>query len=470
MIVQSSPDRSPPRSEPPDHRMLRRGGPAAMERLARNPLLDRPARLRGTAAGGVVVILAGLYAGWLASQGSSNREATALLLLGVAVVALAVSPNVFLGLSVLTIGTDSLSEAHPLAFGGTQVYSLDVLLGVVLLRAFLPRERAPKRARLGDLTVVLFAIWAAVMIVAAARPALSGYALVPIVRLSTPLLYSVGLYIGFGRVIRERGFDLDTAMRYMLTVALGLVAYMALARVANTPFEDETNPAIGHLGTVVTTGGELRRDYGLASAFIVYPVIALAAAAYLLHGSRRAAFASAMFVVGVVATLLTLIRGEIFGLVIGLAAIAVVRTPTSVVRTSRPAAIASAAVALLIAGLGLWVASPSTARGVAERSLPGVVKQSTSANQTAKYRHDAVDKGFEVLGPHPAGVGLVPEKDLTQKSGVDLGYVAHSGLTAMAVYAGWFGLIASVLALLGLLRDSFLRPRPNPWLHPLLVG
>jgi hypothetical protein len=70
----------------------------------------------------------------------------------------------------------------------------------------------------------------------------------------------------------------------------------------------------------------------------------------------------------------------------------------------------------------------------------------------------------------PGGVGLIPGEAVTAKSGVDLGYVAHSGLTATLVYAGWIGVAAAVLALVGLLRASFCVPRPVPWLHPFFVG
>ena len=273
-----------------------------------------------------------------------------------------------------------------------------------------------------------------------------------------------------GRVIRERGFELDRSVSYLLAVALGLVAYMAIARIANTPFEDETNPNIGHLGTVNTTEGALRRDFGLSSAFVLYPVLALAAAAYLLHGSRRIGLAAAALCIGVVATLLTLIRSEIFGLVIGLAVIVLMRTPVGIRRASRPAAVASAVVALTVGGLVLWVVSPPTAHGVAERSLPGIVRQANSANATAQYRQNAVWAGLHAASRHSFGVGFIPEQFQAMKSGVDLGFVAHSGLTAMAVYAGWAGLIAAALALLSLLGESFVQPRPVAWLHPFFVA
>ena len=150
--------------------------------------------------------------------------------------------------------------------------------------------------------------------------------------------------------------------------------------------------------------------------------------------------------------------------------IAFLRTSSATIRLSRPAALVSGCVVLLIAGLGLWAASPSTARGVAERSLPGIVRQSAAADENARFRQKAVGAGIGAADRHPAGVGLVPDEKVTAKSGVDLGYIGHSGLTAMAVYAGWIGLIVTALALLSLTRDSFSQPQPVAWLHPMFVG
>jgi hypothetical protein len=190
----------------------------------------------------------------------------------------------------------------------------------------------------------------------------------------------------------------------------------------------------------------------------------------LLHSSRRTAFAAAALCIGVIATLLTLIRSEIFGLVIGFVAIVVLRTPAAVRHVSRPAAVVSAVVALSIGGLVLWVVSPPTARGVAERSLPGIIRQAESANVTAQYRENAVWAGLHAASRYPAGIGFVPEQDQPRKSGVDIGFLAHSGLTAMAVYSGWVGLVVAAMALLSLLGESFVQPRPVAWLHPFFVG
>jgi hypothetical protein len=433
-------------------------------------MLDRSFRGSGLVVGGALLLLAGIYAGWLASRGSFGKEVVGLLLLAIAVLALSVSPNVFLGVSLLVIGAESLSQAHPLTFGGARIYALDVLLVIVLVRACLPRERAEPPARLGEVTRLLFAIWALVMAVAAVRASLDSYSVLSVIRLATPLFYTLGFYFGFGRVIREQDFEFHKAVKNLLIVALGLVAYMAFARVTNTPFEDETNPAIGHLGTVVTTNGALRRDFGFGSAFILYPVLALAGAAYLLHGSRRAILAAIVFGIGTLATVLTLIRGEIFGYVLGLAVIAVLSTPGPAIRLSRATALMAIGAVFVIGGLGLWFVSPPTARGVVERSLPGLVRQSEAAKENADFREQAVRAGLSAAGRHPAGVGFVPDEAVTAKSGVELGFIAHSGLAAMAVYAGWVGLIITALALVSLVHDSFVLPHPVPWLHPFFVG
>jgi hypothetical protein len=437
--------------------------------LARNQLLAQPVRAVGLAVRTLLLAAAGLCVGWLASQGV-GKELIALLLLALAVLALSVPPQVFVGLTLLVIGTDSLSEAHPLTLGGAQVYSLDVLLAIVAVRAFLPRERSRPPAPLREMTRLLVAIWALVWIVAGLRGAFDGYRLISVIRLAAPLYYSVGFYVGLGRIVREKEFELDKAAKNLLIIALGLVAYMAFARVTNTPFESQTNTSIGHLGAVDTSAGVLRRDYGFASAFILYPALCVAGVAYLLYSPRRTTAAAVVAGVGALATLLTLIRGEIFGLFLGLALIGFLRAPTTVMRASRATVAVAASFVLLIGGFGLWIASPNTARGVADRSLPGLLHQTAAANSTANFRKNAVNAGITAADRHPAGVGLVAQDAQSATSGVGLSYIAHSGLTAIAAYAGWVGLIATALLLLALFADSFALPRPVPWLHPFFVG
>jgi len=440
-----------------------------MERLALlQPTLDLAARGAGVAAKGVLLVGMCLYVGWVVSAGAVGIELLWLLvLLGVAL-AVTIPPHVFVALALLLFGAYSLSAANPLEFGRVQVYSLDVFLAIVLLRAILPRERTRPPAPLDGVARLLFGIWAVVMVIAGLRGVFGGHDLISIIRLETPLIYGVGFYFGLGRIIRERTFDLDKAVRNLLLVALGFVAYMAFARLTNSPFE--TDETVGRLGPVGTTGGELRRDYGFGSAFILYPVLALAGAAYLLYSPRRTALAAVVACIGMLTTLISLIRGEIFGLFIGLAVIALLRTEVTLKRAVRTRAVVAASFALLIGGLALWTVSPPTARAVVERSLPGLVQQSKTAEATADYRRDAIAAGFEAARREPAGVGLIPAEALMATRFISSGYLAHSGITTMLVYAGWIGLAAAVLALLSLLRASFRLRRPVPWLHPFFVG
>jgi hypothetical protein len=439
-----------------------------MEHLAGfQPTLGRATRAGSVALEGLLLVVTCVYVGRLASDGSFGMELGGLFFLAGVALAVAVPPHVFLALALLVFGTYSLSGDSPFTFGGAEVYSTDVLLAVVLLRAVLPRERTPALGQLDSLARLAFGSWAVVMVIAGLRGYFGGHELVSVIRLGTPLIYSAGFYLGFSRIIRERAFDVEKAVRNLLVVALGLVAYMVLARLTNSPFE--TDETVGRLGTVVTSEGELRRDYGFASAFILYPVLALGGAAYLLYSPRRTALAAVVASIGIVTTLLTLIRAETFGLFVGLAVIAFLRTDAVLNRPVRTRAIIAASSALLISGLALWIVSPPTAQAVVERSLPGLVEQTESADATAEYRREALRISFAFAERHPTGLGLVSVDDLG-RAGLDDGYIAHSTTAALLAYGGWIALAAGVLTVFGLLRASFRVPRPVPWLHPFFVG
>ncbi len=250
-----------------------------MERLAgQQPPFAWASRVASLAAQGLAVVGLCIFLGQLASRGAFGTELLGLLLLVAVALAITIPPHVLIALALLVFGAYSVSANH-FAFGGVQLYSTDALLAVLLLRGILPRDRIPSPAPLNGVARVLFGIFAVVMIIAGLRGFFSGYGLVSIIRLETPLIYGAGFYLALSRIVRERSFDLDKAVRNLLVVAFGFIAYMAFARLTGSTFE--TNQTVGRLGIVVTTGGVLRRDYGLSSAFIVYPVLALAAAAYL---------------------------------------------------------------------------------------------------------------------------------------------------------------------------------------------
>lgn len=431
------------------------------------PLLRRTTSGANAAVQALLFVAACLYLGRLATADSFGVELLALLVVVAVALSLAIRPHVFVALALVVFGTFSLSRGSPLDFGGTLVYSTDILLALVLLRAVVPRERVRPSGSIG-VAALFFGAWAAVMVVAGLRGWLAGYELASVIRLETPLLYSLGFYLGLARIVRERGFELDKAVRNLLIVALGFVAYMVVARVTNSPFE--TDETVGRLGPVITTAGELRRDYGFATAFILYPALALGGAAYLFYGSRRTLLATVAVSIGILATLVTLIRGEIFGLVVGLALIAVLRNAPMLRSPARVRAILAGGVACVLGGVGLWIVEPTLVSGAVERSLPGLVAQSETAERTADFRLRATESGFEAVRHEPFGVGLLPEDAVTIRSGVEYGYIGHSGVTRTLAYTGWPGLAATVLALLGLLWASFRLPRPVPWLHPFFIG
>jgi hypothetical protein len=413
------------------------------------------------------VLLACLYLGQLASTGAFGLQLAGVLGLALAAIAVVVPPHVLVALALVVFGTFSLSTANPLVLGGTLVYAADVLLALLLLRALWPRARTPPAVRIRGLELLLLLGWAAVMVVAGVRGVLAGYDAASVMRLETPLVYLVGFYVGFARLLRERTFELDKALRSLAVVGLAFVAYMMVARITNSPFE--TEDTVGRLGPVITTGAELRRDYGFASAFILYPLMAIAGAAYLMSSGRRARAAAAVAAIGVLSTLTTLIRGEIFALFVGLAVLVVLgaegRRPANRLR-----AVLALTAVLAVAGAGLFAVDAPLARGIVERSLPGLVPQTETAESTAEYRRDALDAGFEAARREPTGVGLVPAEELREVAGVEPGHVAHSGITTVLVYTGWVGLAAAVSALLGAVLASFRHPRPVAWLHPCFVG
>lgn len=429
---------------------------------------ERPSRVAAQGLQLCLLVFVCLYVGHLASSGHIGREIAAFALLAALGAALVVPPHVFVALALLVFGSLSISRDHPIAFGGTSVYSTDVLLFVVLLRAALRRPRMRPFARLDSLARAAFVVWALVMLFAGFRSLLSGSNLVSVVRLEMPLIYGVGFYVGLGRIMRESEFRFDRAIRNLLVVALGFIGWAALMRAMNQPFE--TTETVGRLGQVITTQGSFRRDYGFESAFILYPALALAAAAYLLFNPRRPALAAVVVSIGTIATLLTLIRGAIFGLFVGLATIGLLRNQSAVKRVARMRGIVAGVLTLLVASITLWALNPAIAATVLERSLPGIIEQSRTAESTAAYRREAILAGFDAAGRAPAGYGLVPAEELTLTTGVELGHLAHSGITTILVYTGWIGLAAAAFVLGGLLCASFRAPRPEPWLHAFFVG
>jgi hypothetical protein len=277
-------------------------------------------------------------------------------------------------------------------------------------------------------------------------------------------LYYIPLfYVAFARVFRERGFHIHRALRLTAIAASGFVVFMLLMRVTGHNFE-QTN----HLGRVVIAGNEeLRRDFGLGSAFIIYPMLALGAVAYSVYG-RFQRSAVLLAAIGVLATLLTLIRGEIFGLAVGVIAMLLMR-PRRLGPARRGRSILALAGCLCIAFLGVASLDPTLAGGMLQRSLPGLTHQSAYADSTAEYRAEAFQAGLASAQRHPAGIGFV-SLDEVAHSGTDPNFVAHSTPAWFLVYSGWLGLAVAVLAALAVLQAGLRARSCLDWTRAAFVG
>jgi hypothetical protein len=388
------------------------------------------------------------------------------VLVGV-VVAWMLSAEAFLACALLLLSISSVLDRHAIAVGGATFYTTDILVILALVRSARPIERvAPTRPFRGTLGICLTA-WCGVMLVAGLRGASAGESPVTIIRYETALIYFPLLYVAFSRLLREKELKLANLWKLLAFVAVGLVAWMFVMRILNAPFEGNTG--FSELGRVTTSeGSTVRRDFGAASAFIVYPALALAAIAAMVYAPRRRGAAALLAFIGVVATFVTLIRGEIFGLVLGAVAIFLLHSRTSG-RTSRVRSAVTltagcAAMLLLVAYI-----NPNVRDAIVERSLPGVFSQSKIASENAEYRAKALRLGITVADRHPGGIGFRNDAVL-ERSNIDPEYLGHSGPAWLLVFTGWPGLIASALALLALMARSFRVPAATSWLHAFFVG
>jgi hypothetical protein len=383
------------------------------------------------------------------------------------IVAWMLSAEAFLACALVLLSISSVLDRYAFAFGPATFYATDVLVILALVRSARPAERLPATRSLGGVLGISLAVWCSVMLIAGIRAANAGESLVTIIRYETALVYFPLLYLAFSRILREKAVRLTTLWRVLAAAALGLVVWMFVMRILNMPFEG--NSGFSELGRVTTSeGSTVRRDFGAASAFIVYPALALAGVAAMVHSTRGHISAAALAFAGVVATFVTLIRGEIFGLAVGLCAILVMSSRssryTSRLRTAASLVVGCAAMLIAVAYI-----NPNVRDAVVERSLPGIFSESKIASQNAEYRVKALRLGVAEANEHPTGIGFRKDNELEER-GIDPEYLGHSGPAWLLVFTGWPGLVASALALLALMGRSFRAPAAAPWLHAFFVG
>ena len=440
---------------------LEPGRPAIGDRL-RLPSHPAFSGLRDPALG----VLAGLVVAFVVVSQEAHLFTRLLVLASAFALALLASSEVFLAFFALLLAVSSMLDGYSLHVGPATVYATDVLVMLAVVRAVAPVDRFPSARALGPVVGGAVSVWACLMVVAGVRAWYAGETMVTIVRFETALLYFPVLYLSLSRVLREKRLDLSRLWRMLAFVSVGLVVWMFVMRILNIPFEGQDT--MGHLGQVVTSEGSVvRRDFGAASAFIIYPLLGLAGVAGMVYSSHRKATALLAFA-GILATFVTLIRGEIFGLTLGIAAILVLRSKGSD-KSSRFHAASVLAAGCAAGLLAVAYVNPQVRDAIVERSLPGIATESRAAQQTAEYRMEALRLGSRVARTHVNGIGFRNEQFLTE-SKIDPGYLGHSTPAWLLVFTGWPGLAASTLVLWALLARSFRISSDPPWLHSAFIG
>jgi hypothetical protein len=394
---------------------------------------------------------------------SPDERLLKLVYLSIALsVAIALPAHVFIAASVLAFAVSTASRAPVLASLPVAVYISDLLVVLIAIRGVLPRDRVPSNRALAGAPGLLFALWAVVMTIAAVRGMNAGVSLASAIRGEVALVYWPLLYFGFTRVLRERELNTSLLWRNLAYVALGLAGWMFLARALNHPFEDPG------LGVVPTGEGEVVfRNFGFAAAFIVYPALALVGIAGMAHGGGRRSRWAVLATVGTIATLTTLVRGEIFALAVGALLILWLR-PRSVGTSARARTAVQLGLASVTAVAGLIAVNPDLGNAIVQRAIP-FTHQAERAEATAEYRQKAVDTGIRLARSHPIGLGVL-DPDRLDAHHIDRGYLAHSGVATLLLIGGWPALVSALLVILSLLRRSARFATATPWLHPAFVG
>lgn len=403
--------------------------------------------------------------GWLVLVGCVGLVVTLAAVLA--------SPEFVLGLSAIIFGTFQLSDSHPIHLGSTSLYSTDLLLGLLLVRAFSPQDRRPGGLTLHPIIKGLVIAVGLLFLYADWRGRQAGLPIRSLFRIPLALFYFPAFIFGFSRILRERSLELSRLYRTLGCIGLAFIALMFAARITGTTFATNATFSQNSNGYKVVTadGTLLRRDYGFPSAFVLYPLLALQALAFAVYARSRSSWPIAMVVAGSFATLLTLIRGEIFGIVVGALALYVIApraSPSWVSRRGKSLVVVAAALALGTTTVS--IVSPELALGLAQRSLPGILSQGTYAQKTASDRVQAFSVGYHEALAHPLGIGFRDATTLSAATGVDPLFVTHSTPAWLLVFTGWPGFLAAIGLALATIVASFVARAREPWHHPAFVA
>jgi hypothetical protein len=405
--------------------------------------------------------LAGLLAGYAVV--SPDDRLLKFLCLAIALAgALALTPQAFVAGTLLVFAASTAMKSPVVNVLPAAVYVTDLTAVLVAVRGFLPRDRVELPRSLAGVPTLLFTVWALVMAIAGIRGMLNGVTLDSAVRADLALFYYPLLLFGYTRVLRERALDTRLLWRYLALVALTLTVWMFLARVVNYT---ENDPG---LANVPTGGGHtVPRNFGFASAFIVYPALALVGMAGMAFAGTRRSWWALLAIIGSIATLVTLVRGEIFSLALAAVLILLLRSRRSP-GSARFRTALQLAGAVVLATVAVVAVSPKLGNAIVHRALP-FTHQAQGAEQNAEYRSKAVHAGFRIARDHRAGLGVLDTSRL-QAAGLDPDYPAHSGVATLLFFGGWPALVTALLTVLAVIGRSFMLPAAKPWLHAAFVG
>jgi hypothetical protein len=411
-----------------------------------------------------VLVAAGAFVCTYAVTSPDGRLLKFLWLLAALAAGLALTPQAFIAVSVIAFAISTAFASTVVPSLSVPIYFSDLMVLVVGLRGLLPRARYPARAALSGAPALFFAAWCGVMALAAVRANTAGVGIASAVRGDLALVYWPLLYFGLTRTLRERALDVSALWRNLAIATLGLAAWMFLARAINLPFHD---PGAALVATGDTTS--VQRNFGFAGAFIVYPALALVGIAGLAYGEheRRGSRAALVAFVGTLATLFTLVRGEIFSLAFASVVMFWLR-PKRVGTSARARTAVQVGFAVAAAVIGLVIANPTLGNAIVQRAVP-FTHQAAGATANAEYRQKAVATGFRVARSHPLGLGVLNVTRL-DAYGIVRGYLAHSGVATLLLFGGWPALGLALLTIFALIRRSFQIAAATPWLHPAFVA
>jgi hypothetical protein len=356
----------------------------------------------------------------------------------------------------------STAFSSSVSIGPARLYLNDLAVLLIFARGALPRPRSAAPRALAGLPQAFFLLWLGVLAFAAVRSRLDGIPSPAIIRGDLTLFYWPLLYFGFSRVLAETDLRVKLLWRNLALVAVGFAMYMFIARALNHPFND---PGLAQVPT--GPNETIPRNYGFASAFVIYPVLAIAGVAVMANIREHRLRSTALALIGAVATLTTLVRGEIFSLALGILLV-IWASPARLVGTGRMRTALQLGFASAAALLLLFAVQPRLGHAIVQRSLP-FTRQAEAATVNVDYRFEAMSTGIDTARAHPFGLGVLDVESLSER-GIDPGFMAHSGFGTLLIVGGWPALVTAVLALLFAVQRSFQRATAARWLHAGFVG